>query len=379
MRYQWDLFKMRSRFIFLKECYQNENDKTLKITFKELMESYQEMLKLSFKKKEEKNSSLDDSQYYNNFHEFILKTSQEFQSNDLSCLNFILQSYLPFKEQYLTSESLSDIKISSTNDEIVNITKDFITKYVPTTLHKNLDFLFFPSKENINKLQISYSPVETTYGGITYIDPFFQEKYIYIARKNHLLDLGITPHESFHYLITDFDDYKKENYNSYYLTEVEGSFADILFGDYFYQNSIEFRNYFNQYRLQVYENEVCDLVIENAFIDSLTQKGRFRINKFNQTLEVYDIIPFHNKEEITKYMTIPMDINMKYAMSFLVAIDLFYIYQKDPEFSFYLLKNIHFMKEENDIIGLLRRNHITFMDDGYENLKKYVKKIERQN
>ena len=73
----------------------------------------------------------------------------------------------------------------------------------------------------------------------------------------------------------------------------------------------------------------------------------------------------------------PLEVNLKYSLGYLVAIDLYYIYKRDPELAFYLLKNLKFIKQENDIASMLRRNHITFMDDGYENLKKYIKEIER--
>lgn len=373
MRYQWDLSELNMKLEILKQCYQEEENEKLKEVIASFMSSYQEMLSLAVKKKNEKHSLLDDSIEFHNFHEFLMEYIQAYQDNDSTILNAILQSYLPFKKEYQSNTPLKEVKICSTNEEVIYITRDFIKKYIPTSFHQSFDFLFHSSQKE-NRLQLSYSPGIATYGGITYIDPFFKEKYIYVARKNNLLDLGITPHEALHYLITDFDDYKTENYNTYYLLEVEGSFANILFGDYFYNHSIEFKNYFNLYQLQTYESQICDLVIGNALLDSLTEKGRFRMNKFNKQLEVYDIIPFINKKEVMEYMTIPMDINMKYSLGFLTAIDLFYIYQKDPEFSFYLLKNIHFIKEENDVIGLLRRNHITFMDDGYENLKKHVKK-----
>lgn len=378
MRYQWDLSELNIKLEILKQCYQEMENEKLKEVIAGPISSYQEMLSLAVKKKNEKHSLLDDSIEFHDFHEFLMEYILAYQDNDSTILNTILQSYLPFKKEYRSNTPLEKVKICNTNEEVINITRDFIKKYIPTSFHQSFDFLFHSSK-NENKLQLSYSPNIAMYGGITYIDPFFKEKYIYAARKNNLLDLGITPHEALHYLITDFDDYKTKNYNTYYLLEAEGSFANILFGDYFYNHSIEFKNYFNLYQLQTYESQICDLVIGNALLDSLTEKGRFRMNKFNKQLEVYDIMPFINKEEVMEYMTIPMDINMKYGLGFLVAIDLFYIYQKDPEFSFYLLKNIHFIKKENDIISLLRRNHITFMDDGYENLKKYVKKIERQN
>ena len=103
------------------------------------------------------------------------------------------------------------------------------------------------------------------------------------------------------------------------------------------------------------------------------------MNKLNKQLNYFQIDTINEEADIIDYLTTPLDVNIKYALSYLVAIDLYYIYLKDPEFAFYLLKNIRFIKQENDLFSLFRRNHITFMDDNYLNFKKYVKKIERQN
>ena len=375
MCYQWDLYDFREKLKILASDYQIAKSKDEKEKILEFIDIYQEALRLVTKKTNASNTLLDDSIQCQDFKEFIYEQINSYQVNDTSILNLLLQSYLPFKENYRTNAPLSNVKIVSTNEEIVSSTRDFIHRYIPLSIQKRLDPIF----HNPNLLQISYSTSEVSTAGFTLLDVYFGKKYIYLARKNNLLDLGILPHESLHYLIVDFNDLKTQTYNTYYLHEVEGRFADILFGDYFYHYASEFNNYFNQFQLQVYENEISDLVISNLFVDALTEKGRFRMNKFNKALDVYECIPFRNTDEIMNYMTIPMAINMKYALGFLVAIDLFYIYQRDPEFSFYLLENIRYIKEENDILGILRRNHITFMDDDYENLKKYVKKIERQN
>ena len=38
---------------------------------------------------------------------------------------------------------------------------------------------------------------------------------------------------------------------------------------------------------------------------------------------------------------------------------------------------IRYAKEEQNVIQLLRRNHITFMDDDYQNLKDHVKQVKK--
>ena len=65
-----------------------------------------------------------------------------------------------------------------------------------------------------------------------------------------------------------------------------------------------------------------------------------------------------------------------YNLSNLIAIDLFYIYKKDPEFALYLLSNIRSYRTDDNILSILRRNNLTFMDDNLSNFKKYIKKYK---
>jgi len=62
----------------------------------------------------------------------------------------------------------------------------------------------------------------------------------------------------------------------------------------------------------------------------------------------------------------------KYTLSYLTSLDLEKIYESDPEYAFYLMKKIRNNKTEN-IFGNLKENGITFMSDGYQNLKRKVK------
>lgn len=65
----------------------------------------------------------------------------------------------------------------------------------------------------------------------------------------------------------------------------------------------------------------------------------------------------------------------RYAFSYLTSLDLEKIYEYDKEYAFYLLKRIRKNKTEN-IFANLKENGITFMNDGYENLKTKVKSFD---
>lgn len=372
MKYQWNLYDLINNINILTDYYENTDDIESKQLTMEYIEMYRSMISLIIKKQNGTNNLLNDSIEYNNMDNLIQEQILSYQENDIDTLNTVLQSYLPFREVYAPNYILNEIPIIATNEDLITITKDFYRKMVPN--HIYLDFE--KALENKNNIHFSYAKTNDNYAGLTVIDPLLRKKYIYISRVNQLLDLVNLPHESFHYLFNDFDAYLSTAYNMYYTTEIEGSFANILFGDYFYQNAVEHKNYFHEYFLEVYHSGISELVVRNTFLKSLRNNKQLNMKKLNKHLEYWGLEPFTCKEELLDFITDPLEINIKYTLGYLVAIDLYYIYLEDPEFAFYLLKNLKFIKCENDIHGLFRRNHITFMDDGYSNFKRYIKKIE---
>lgn len=243
--------------------------------------------------------------------------------------------------------------------------------------HKELDIT---EKENIKEIIEMYDNMLSLMFKTSnnYINDDFCFDDIKNFLDNHLMDIIKLPHELFHYVFCDCDVFTSCNYSTYYLSEIEGSFANILFGDYYYKQATVNPNFFNLNFLKLYNDHIEAIVTNNALLDSISN-NKIRMNKLNKYLNYFDLSTFQNPTEIVDYLSTPLEILIKYAFGYLIAIDLYTMYQNDPEFSFYLLKNLKFIKRENDIIHLLRNNHITFMDNGYENLKKYTKKIERQN
>lgn len=374
-KYQWNLYEIRKSLNYFKNLYTKETNEEIKPVINEFIGMYEDLLGLAIKRKNQESIILDDTIKYKSINEIIEEQIIQYQINDPKILNIVLQSYMPFKTTYQKNVDLENIPIVATNEETMLITKDFIEEMVPNSYKKEIS----KALEVPNAIQISYSKQKGCYSGVTIIDPYFKKRYIHIERENMLTDLANLPHEAFHYSLMGCNCHLTDYWNTYYLNETEGSFANILFGDYFYQNSIKDKNYFNQYFLKMHYENITELVISYSLMEAINDKKHLRLNKFNKLLTGFGLSPFEKEEEILDHLNIPLNIYLKYALSYLVAIDLYYIYLRDPEFAFYLLKNIRFIIQENNIISLLRRNHITFMDDGYENSKKYIKKIESQN
>lgn len=378
-KYGWNLDELKSNLSLLQKILKIETDTDKISVLNDCIETYCEMISLidedSNLTVKDNENPLDDTLKYDSFEDLKQEQIESYQYCNHTIINTILSSFATLNDVYHSDFILNGNLYNHSDEELVLVTRNFINKMVPDCFKKQ----FFDALQSYNNIHFDSSKNINTYSGMTYFEPIFKRKDIFVSKSGLLIDLAILPHEIFHYFFNDTNVCVVNNYNTYYTTEFEGCFANLLFGDYIYNNATELNNYFNSYFLDQFYDDMLKLFMRNCFIQSIRENGSFRLNKFNKCLEGYNILPFDDKNEIGEFLNSPLEMDIKYTLGYLVAFDLYYIYKKDPEFAFYLLKNIRFMKHENDILGLLRNNHITFMDDGYENLKKYVKKIERQN
>lgn len=380
MKYKWNIHEIRENIKILEQMKKDEIDIENIKNIDSVIDIYIEMLN------NYNNKKIEQDIFYNlNYSIDNLKTSLQVlsyynQSIDPKIIDIIIESYKIFHKFYYENQNnnveLINPILTSNNNDIRKITENFfIEKTTPELAEKAIKFL-----NEKGKIHINFTKQESDYGAITLLDCILNKKYIYLARRNRLTELRALPHELFHYLFSDFNDYQAQESNMYFSTEIEGNLANILFGEYFYEiNNSEFKNFFNQLNLLSYESQVTDLIVRDATIKTIKENNKIRLNKLNKIINNYNLSSFSNKNELLEYLASSHESLIKYTLSFLVAIDLYYIYLNDKELAFYLLKNIRYIKNEDNIFQVLRTNHITFMDDGYDNLKKYTKKIERQN
>ena len=367
MKYTWDLEKLRYRRKILEEIARQTDNYDIKANAAEQAEIYTEMLRTS-KKKSTSMDSLDDTYQDLNLNELIDEIIKSYTPHNLPFINVLLQSFFALSD-YDTSMPETDNICVTTNQELVNITRDFFKKKTPKYIAKEFDNILAQG----DIININYSKSDSVYPGYTLYDYFLNKKYIFIGRSNHLYDLCILPHEAFHYIFRDRNVGLVGMFDTYYLTEVEGMFANILFGEYFKENTSPNNEYFNDYSIGLFRNNINDLVTRNTILDSLKKNKKIRLSKLNKYLGYFEVLPFKNEEELLPYLTMPEEDIIKYALSYLVALDLYYMYKKDPEEAFYALSCITYIKQTNNIFNLLKNNGITFMNDDYANLKKYIK------
>ena len=367
MRYKWDLQKLRYRRKILEEIARYADNENIRYNALEQANIYSNMMN-SFSKKKIGMDSLDTTYKDITVAEMIDETMRSYTTKNLPYIDLLLQTFFDVIKIDSTNKR-DDFPLIASNDELIELARNFFIEKTPNYIAKKFDDILAEG----DIINIQYNKSSSIYPGYTLYDYFLNKKYIYVGRSNKLYDLCILPHEAFHYLFRDKDVALTGLYNTYYLNEIEGMFANILFGEYFSEKTNPSDNYFNDYSLVLFKDNIADIVTRNTILDSLKDNKKIRLSKINKYLGYFEVLPFKNEDELIPYLTMPEEDVIKYSLSYLTALDLYYIYKKDPDEAFYALSCITYIKQTDDIFTLLKNNGITFMNDNYANLKKYIK------
>lgn len=373
--YKWDLHKIKNNLeklnqIDLSQCNDKDKDDILNSII-----TYHEIIDISNRKKHI-TPALDDNILgdLNDINKAALLLATDYNDVDINIFQSVLNSFQYIKDTRQIIGVVENTPIIANNNELIDIAVDFSEKMLPNDICNDFKNVLYNNKDII---QFKKNTWGNSYGGVTLFIPTYNEKYILVGRENKLKDLLTLPHELFHYIFNK-SQYCLDvfNHDMIYTSEAEGSLANILFGKYYYETATFNNNFFNELILDSNEIETMSLIIKNSILCSLNDKGKIKKNKLNKLLMENGIIPLYDSE-LLEEMSNDVHENLTYAFSNLIAFDLYEIYKNDPDFCFYLLKNIRFNSYEDDVFRVLRNNHITFMDDNYTNVKKYIKEIEK--
>lgn len=362
MRYNWDINEIRNDIKRMEELVKNNQEDELILDH---VKQYHMMLSCVIKGENEELDSNEISIRDLNKYFF-----EDITKKDCELADLLIDSY-DIVENY-TSDDLATIAVCN-NDILIKNTEHFLKEY--TNEHIYGKYLKLrqenPNYLHITKLENSNSKSH----GITFNDSIFRKKKIILFRDNTFMDLVSLPHELFHAIFNDYDCDKRSSYQSYYVSEIEGSFANLLTTEFYREALPDISKECEEHFLLEYKEQLKELIVNFSYLSSCNNSNNLRKNKFKKILGHYNL-RINNEEKLRSYMTDTCEEIMNYALSYLASIDLLEIYKKDKEFALYLLKNICYTQQDNDVLGILRRNHITFMDNDYKNFKEYVKKIE---
>ncbi len=239
--------------------------------------------------------------------------------------------------------------------------KEYIQFFKNYYLDRN-DFLQFFQKEN----SLDYGQLET----IFYKNQYFP--FIYVNKWNTIEDIGTLIHESLHaYFFRKNKNLTMES-DYYYISEVEGDFADYLFPYYLEEKNLASKttieNLKNQYFLNKFQ-EFSEFYYIYKLCKIYHQEKEITIEKL--TLEYLKDSFFKIDENILNTSIQSPTWNAKYLMSFLIFLDIVETNQKDPQKCFDIISKIRFNQKEN-VLSILEKNNVHFFEDHYKNLRKVL-------
>ncbi len=333
-----------------------------------LIENYSEELIVGEEAKPPRQESLAHALYQNYVKPYQNLTDKSFEHIAREAIHSV-----PEVEAYSPSEFKKTIK---SDQELVANVLEVLRKVNKEFARFAEDTLYGPNRI-VELLPISDEDYEMIPElGTCYLDTFLPHPFAVIYRNQTVLEFNTLGHELGHLYKEQFLSTQKEE-NSYFL-ELEGYFIELIMND-FAQNY----GYSQEESLKEVQNRIH---IINTFIQNLNIQyyaSKFAkyspyylsIHKLEKELEKQNIPIFINKCNAIGYIDSDFDENIMMIHSLLGALDLYNLYRQDPEKAFYLLKR-SFTLPTQSLEEYLEKINATYHQDGYTNLKKFVKRLE---
>lgn len=363
MKYTWDknqIIKLQKEIKKIVPQSKEENRKK-----KESILYLQNIINTITNKKEYSFSPFQKNEIKTN--PFYYEVYKSYMEVPLKIRETIIKSINSFSHMKAYYEETKIPKTSLTIEDLFSMSNDFFN-WIPNKNYASL-IKQYTEKQNHYFQIVDYE--KECYGNFfciyypTYI-PFFQ-----ISKTNTLNDFLTINHELAHGLFFNFD---IQNKTSLYIKEVEGIYFDFLSILFLKEQKIASlktlyllaKNIF----LSNYES------IMNSFITYEAIKAKKEQQTIYETiikkLMEKEIISTLTEIELSKILNSNIEENFRYALSFLIALDL--INMENIDLSFYNFEKIRITKERN-VFKNLKEHQITFMNDHYENLNTCIQKL----
>ena len=366
-KFRWNYKELLDNIKKLEELSKIDNNNKELITG--FLENYKKMLMLINNKNINKVSfniySFDEDKITVND---IIESAKSYYNQELLPLIAPLFECYDIIKNESIKRRLSNYRIKLSNKDLIGFTTTFFKTETPNQIFYKYISAFNNKFININYIN-NLEPIR----GFTLFDPFLEKKYVSITRNNTRLDLGVIPHEMFHYIINEYDSGIKNNEICDLLSEVDGCFADILYANFHLNHAIHNKDFFKNHTIYSLDYIVGIIAIRTLLINSLDENNRVNKEVFNRKLIENNAKVEIDEEDYLLFFRDTGDYLIRYGIGYLAGLDIFYNYQEDRNKALEALINIRNCRETEDVIKLFRDNGITFMDDGYKNLKKYLK------
>ena len=370
MKYQWSLEEIQKHKRYYKSLLKNsETEKRAKlkeyISYFEEMESiiktgYQCPISINHPKYKDREKRLPQNTY-----------------NDFKCVHPRVQKIMIEATKSLAriEDTYNNIElptINLTEEELVEMALEFAS-WVPDKNYIREVEKYIQKEKHL--LQFA-QPLDKEEMGLTYF--FYYPKYrpyFLINRLNTIEDFATLNHELAHGVFYSSDT-SINNSNHYYLTELEGSFFDFLSYEYLKgkeESSIITELEYGRTVGRI--NNLSDFYLTDSAVTLYDKRGKIMIEPIQKRIMQDELTMYLDESVLMNSLQENPQDDARYAFSYLTSLDLEKIYEYDKEYAFYLLKRIRKNKTEN-IFANIKENGITFMNDGYENLKTKVKSFD---
>ena len=385
-KYTWDFYEIRDNYNKLLNKLNKCKDKEEYEFLEESINTYKKLLYVNSKRKTNKEDIIIGKDLPIFYDDFIKKVASFYEGNNPDYIDLLTGCYPIIKKNY--NEELDiNYSIAFNNDELMEIVLDFFNKMTPKDFYLKVKKLLETNKTFLN---ITYSKTYGYQDNVTIFSKELKKKYSLITRHNDLIDIMSIPHEITHYLLNDYDFYEYLKSDSKFLLEVDGCLINLLVSEYYkkysqtlFTNSYDLDGkpvddslFFKHKMLGDIKEFTERFIIKNEFLLSLDDDMKLDNDTFYKRTKRFNLInPYEDYLETIEYLCSNEIDDLKYGLDYLIAMDLYTECLKDPEKAFNDLINIKKKKRIKNLIPYLENNNITFMNDNYKNLKKYIKNM----
>ncbi len=263
-------------------------------------------------------------------------------------------------------------KIKLSNSDLVSMCHDFF-KWLPDKRYVTLFEKYTNPKNHLLKFYSSDLPAKTS---LTY--PLYYPTYVpyfYINREHTIQDFCSLNHEIAHGIY-----YRQEKSFSparihSYLLELEGYFFDFLSIEYLKEKKIVSATHIKELEFEEFINGLylfLSFYVTYFAIQLYVKKKDTSIESMWKSVLKHDLSHLIKENYFDTFSEIDPVTLANYCFSYLISLDIENLYRADPEYAFSVFETIRNSNYSNP----LENEHITFMEDNYQNLKKTIKKVQ---
>jgi len=370
--YNWNLEtleKMQQLLIDLRKMGKKTLSKKDLLRIEYSIDSYQNLLSFFDDSIQDDNieDEIDDktfvARFFNNIHNSI---NRDIINTTIKVTNIFEKPSIAYNldDSEFLDIPLNDV-IEMTRDIFSSFKDDSIMEIVNNILDPNSHLLHVSDEDHLISLGAEYS-------GYSDRDYYNNIGYVLLFKNGKIRDLYTLVHEIFHIIV------KKRNLPSYiiddnfFLSEVEGSFSDLIVSDYLYEKGIykkdakktDILNYDNT------RNFIRSIYVSHNFYNYINSNNEFDIERINEKLDDRGFC-YSVKKICMRDSLISFNRDLNYSFSYLVALDLFYNHKNGDLNIIKKLRDIS--KLDCDILKKFKFYGVTFNRDDFKNLRHYQK------